>query len=95
MTRRAHDLGEDDYWVYDDDKEDEDDIDDDWVYYDDEAEAEEEAKRPAFLKVDDGFEVINEKEKLLIFASGTKGRIAHQVRGCFFVQPFLYNFAEK
>ena len=32
------------------------------------------------MQVDEGFEVINEKEKLLVFATGTNWRrVAHQV----------------
>ncbi len=52
---------------------------DDWEYYDSKQEAEEEARKPNFLKVDDGFEVINEREKLLVFATGTMARVAHKV----------------
>lgn len=45
-------------------------------------EQQEEALKPEFLKIDDGFEVINEADKLLIFTSGSIANVPHQVTTC-------------
>ena len=74
---QAHEAGEDDFWVYDDDSDSQEE--EGWVYYDEVKEAQEEAARPEFVKVDEGLEVINEKEKLLIFTTGNEWNIPHQV----------------
>ncbi len=77
----AFDIGEDDDWIFEDDVDDDvdDDDDDDWEYFD-QAKADEEAsKKPELIKVDEGVEVINEKEKLLIFTTGDRCSIPHQV----------------
>lgn len=48
----------------------------DWEFWN----QEDEESRPEFVKVDEGAEVINENDKLLIFATGLKGYTPHQVR---------------
>lgn len=71
--QEAHHRGCGDFndWVYED--EDEDDVD--WEYWDEEGEA----RRPDFLKIDDGFEVINEADKILVFTTGDLAHVPHQV----------------
>ena len=50
-TRLAHELGEDEFWLYDDDDDDAlEDEDADWEYFDEAAAAAEEAAKPQFLK---------------------------------------------
>ena len=49
-TRLAHEMGEDEFWIYDDDDEDAFE-DENWEYFDEAAEAIEEASKPQFLKV--------------------------------------------
>ena len=74
----ANELGEDENWVFEDDSADNSDFDDEeqeWIYYDDSKE--EDASE--FLTVDDGFEVINEKDKLLIFTTGIQCSVPHAV----------------
>ena len=47
----AHELGEDEFWIYDDDDDDEDAFEDEnWEYFDEAAAAAEEASKPQFLK---------------------------------------------
>ena len=46
-----------------------------WEYWDENQQQSE----PEFLKIDEGWEVINETEKFLIFVAGTKTWIPHQV----------------
>jgi hypothetical protein len=48
-----------------------------WEYWDETTEPE---SHPEFVKIDEGWEVINENEKFLIFVTGTKTWIPHQVR---------------
>ena len=38
-----------------------------------------ELSRPDFLKVDEGHEVINESEKILVFATGDIAHVPHQI----------------
>ena len=47
-----------------------------WEYWDENQQVSE----PEFLTIDEGWEVINETEKLLIFVAGTKTWIPHQVQ---------------
>ena len=49
-TRLAHEQGEDEFWLYDDDDAFEEDEDEDWEYFDEAAAAAEEAAKPQFLK---------------------------------------------
>ena len=56
----AHELGEDEFWIYDDDDDDEDAFEDEnWEYFDEAAAAAEEASKPQFLKgrADEDFNV--------------------------------------
>lgn len=78
-TRKiAFDAGlEDNEWIYDDDNLDfyeEDEVE--WEYWDN---AQEQANKPDLLKIDEGHEVINEDDKLLIMASGTQSCIPHMI----------------
>lgn len=74
----AFDL--DDTWVYEGNDENSDDEDeDDWEYFDEKEAELAEMSRPEYLKIDRGHEVINEKEKLLIFTTGSLVQVPHQV----------------
>ncbi|TRY73755.1 hypothetical protein TCAL_06027 [Tigriopus californicus] len=75
----AHD--QDDSWVYEgnDENSDEGDDSDDWEYFDEKEADLAEANKPEYLKIDRGHEVINEKEKLLIFTTGSLVQVPHQV----------------
>ncbi len=52
-----------------------------WEYWDESSQK----SQPEFLKIDEGWEVINETDKFLIYATGTKTWVPHQVlrRICF------------
>ena len=49
-TRLAHELGEDEFWIYDDDDDEDAFEDENWEYFDEAAAAAEEASKPQFLK---------------------------------------------
>lgn len=79
QTRKiAFDSGlEDNEWIYDDENLDfyqEEDVE--WEYWDN---AQDEAEKPDLLKIDEGHEVINEDDKLLIMATGTQACIPHMI----------------
>ena len=46
----AHELGEDEFWIYDDDDDEDAFEDENWEYFDEAAAAAEEASKPQFLK---------------------------------------------
>ena len=74
----THERGGGDFndWVYEDDSCDEDgENGEEWEYWDDNMEL----SRPDFLKVDEGHEVINESEKILVFATGDIAHVPHQI----------------
>ena len=78
QTRKlAFDLGyEENDWVFDDfsDEDFEDDEEVEWEYYEDNNDF-----KPDLLKIDEGHEVINEDDKLLIMATGIKVCIPHMI----------------
>ena len=76
----THERGGGDFndWVYEDDSCDEEggeNGEEEWEYWDDNMEL----SRPDFLKVDEGHEVINESEKILVFATGDIAHVPHQI----------------
>eukprot|EP00095_Tigriopus_kingsejongensis_P011181 maker-scaffold456_size166325-snap-gene-0.27 protein:Tk11181 transcript:maker-scaffold456_size166325-snap-gene-0.27-mRNA-1 annotation:"gaba-gated ion channel grd isoform x2" len=73
----AHDLDQEDLWVYEDDDSDVDE--EDWEYFDEAKTRLEESQRPEYLKIDKGHEIINEREKMLIFTTGSMVQVPHQV----------------
>ena len=50
-----------------------------WEYIDEDKIAAEEALKPEYVKPDTGPEVINETDKWLIFTTGNRTKIPHQV----------------
>ena len=51
-TRLSHEMGEDEFWIYDDDDDEDENAfgDENWEYFDEAAAAAEEATKPQFLK---------------------------------------------
>ena len=62
-------------WIYEDDFDDTDD-EEEWEYWD---EVRDQVQGPDLVKIDEGHEVINEDDKLLIVATGTTVNIPHMV----------------
>lgn len=70
LKEAAFERAKSEQWVYEDSSGEESGGDsDDWEYFD----SEHASSEPAFLQVDAGVEVINERSKLLVWATGSMG----------------------